>query len=180
MKPRGAIARVAPRVPENPGPPEPEQQPTRMPSSAPCYVATGNNYSAPQAFLECVSAAADNPNAQLACTAPYADNLFDATSLRIPGLTTVGGNVYVRNSSLLTTLSFPDLTSAFGINVRDNRALTTLELPSLSEVSWFNVTDNPNLAQCDIIDMARALFTPPPASGGYCVEQNADDCPDEC
>lgn len=40
------------------------------------YVATGNNYSAPEAFLDCVTAAGDDTAAQLACNP--ADNLFDA------------------------------------------------------------------------------------------------------
>jgi polyvinyl alcohol dehydrogenase (cytochrome) len=41
------------------------------------YVATGNNYSAPPAFLACVAAAGGDPLAQQACLAPYPDNYFD-------------------------------------------------------------------------------------------------------
>jgi len=40
------------------------------------YIATGNNYSAPQSFLDCVSAAGDDVDAQRACIP--ADNYFDA------------------------------------------------------------------------------------------------------
>ena len=42
------------------------------------YIATGNNYSAPQEFLDCVSAAGDDSDAQRACLAPYPDNYFDS------------------------------------------------------------------------------------------------------
>lgn len=42
------------------------------------YIATGNNYSAPQTVLDCVTAAGDHPDAQRACLAPYDDNYFDA------------------------------------------------------------------------------------------------------
>jgi polyvinyl alcohol dehydrogenase (cytochrome) len=40
------------------------------------YVATGNNYSAPQAFLDCVAAAEDETE-ERACLEPYPDNYFD-------------------------------------------------------------------------------------------------------
>ncbi len=42
------------------------------------YIATGNNYGAPQAFLDCVAAAGADPEAQRACLDPYPDNFFDA------------------------------------------------------------------------------------------------------
>lgn len=41
-------------------------------------IATGNNYSAPAEFLQCVAAAGDDADAQRACLAPYGDNLFDS------------------------------------------------------------------------------------------------------
>jgi polyvinyl alcohol dehydrogenase (cytochrome) len=40
------------------------------------YIATGNNYSIPQAALDCIAAAGDDQEAQKACIAP--DNLIDA------------------------------------------------------------------------------------------------------
>lgn len=42
------------------------------------YAATGNNYSAPQSFLDCVSIAGSDMNAQRDCLDPYPDNYFDA------------------------------------------------------------------------------------------------------
>ena len=42
------------------------------------YVATGNNYSAPQEFLDCATAAGSDSAAQQACLAPYPDNYFDS------------------------------------------------------------------------------------------------------
>jgi polyvinyl alcohol dehydrogenase (cytochrome) len=42
------------------------------------YVATGNNYSAPQSVLDCVADAGDDADAQMACLAPYPDNYFDS------------------------------------------------------------------------------------------------------
>jgi polyvinyl alcohol dehydrogenase (cytochrome) len=42
------------------------------------YIATGNNYSAPAAFLQCVENAAGDGDAQIACLAPYPDNYFDS------------------------------------------------------------------------------------------------------
>jgi polyvinyl alcohol dehydrogenase (cytochrome) len=42
------------------------------------YVATGNNYHAPQSVLDCVAAAGDDADAQRACLAPYPDNYFDS------------------------------------------------------------------------------------------------------
>ena len=42
------------------------------------YIATGNNYSAPQSFLDCVEAAGDDEAAQKACLDPHPDNYFDA------------------------------------------------------------------------------------------------------
>ena len=41
------------------------------------YIATGNNYSAPQDVLDCVAAAGDDQDAQRACLDPYPDNYFD-------------------------------------------------------------------------------------------------------
>jgi polyvinyl alcohol dehydrogenase (cytochrome) len=42
------------------------------------YVATGNNYSAPQEVLDCVATAGGDAAAQQACLAPYPDNYFDS------------------------------------------------------------------------------------------------------
>lgn len=42
------------------------------------YVATGNNYSAPDAFLACVEDAGDDANAQRVCLEPYNNNYFDS------------------------------------------------------------------------------------------------------
>jgi polyvinyl alcohol dehydrogenase (cytochrome) len=42
------------------------------------YIATGNNYSAPQEVLDCVALAGDDADAQRLCLAPYPDNYFDA------------------------------------------------------------------------------------------------------
>jgi polyvinyl alcohol dehydrogenase (cytochrome) len=42
------------------------------------YVATGNNYHAPQSVLDCVAAAGDDADAQRECLAPYPDNYFDS------------------------------------------------------------------------------------------------------
>jgi polyvinyl alcohol dehydrogenase (cytochrome) len=42
------------------------------------YVATGNNYSAPQSFVDCVGDAGDDVEAQRACLEPYPDNYFDS------------------------------------------------------------------------------------------------------
>lgn len=42
------------------------------------YIATGNNYSAPQEFLDCIEAAGDDADAQYACLEPYPGNYFDS------------------------------------------------------------------------------------------------------
>jgi len=42
------------------------------------YISTGNNYSAPQSFLDCIAAAGGDESAQRACLEPYPDNYFDA------------------------------------------------------------------------------------------------------
>jgi polyvinyl alcohol dehydrogenase (cytochrome) len=42
------------------------------------YVATGNNYSGPQSFIDCVGAAGDDAAAQRECLDPYPDNHFDS------------------------------------------------------------------------------------------------------
>lgn len=42
------------------------------------YIATGNNYSAPEAFLTCVGDAGEDSDAQRDCLTPYPDNYFDA------------------------------------------------------------------------------------------------------
>lgn len=42
------------------------------------YIATGNNYSAPDSFLTCVADAGDDADAQRACLEPYDNNLFDS------------------------------------------------------------------------------------------------------
>jgi polyvinyl alcohol dehydrogenase (cytochrome) len=42
------------------------------------YIATGNNYSAPQPVLDCVTDAGDDADAQRACLLDFPDNYFDA------------------------------------------------------------------------------------------------------
>ena len=108
------------------------------------------------------------------------DSAWYATSLLVPNLRTIGGNTYIRYNSRLTSISFPDLETSFGIRIEDNRDLESVSLPSLDEVDWFTISENPALPQCDLIAQAHDLFTPPPERGRYCVEDNADDCADDC
>ena len=90
------------------------------------------------------------------------------TTLDLPSLVSVGGEILLRDNSALTSFSAPSLSLIpGGFTVSDNVALTTMETPLLSSVlDHFNLTNQAVLSSLDISSLTSV-------DGKFSVSDNA-------